>query len=176
MGTVAENGNGCGNGCEKNFMKNTWLSENFLIPLHRQNQGLKAGRCPIIGSNNFIKPLSNIKNGNNKNKLSKRESTIHQQVRLWLWRCRLQLQLVVRRVISDDFLYWRVWHRHGGSGHSYARFPNMGCRQRSTYRKFQRPHQVALGSLSPLVALWRTHHRTCSCALLLGSSWDGLYR
>ena len=23
MGTVAENGNGCGNGCEKNFMKNT---------------------------------------------------------------------------------------------------------------------------------------------------------
>ena len=23
MGTVAENGNGCGTGCEKNFMKNT---------------------------------------------------------------------------------------------------------------------------------------------------------
>ena len=23
MGTVAENGNGCGNGCRKNFMKNT---------------------------------------------------------------------------------------------------------------------------------------------------------
>ena len=23
IGTVAENGNGCGNGCEKNFMKNT---------------------------------------------------------------------------------------------------------------------------------------------------------
>ena len=67
MGTVAENGNGCGNGCEKNFMKNTWLSENFLISLHRQNQGLKAGRCPNIDSNNFIKPLSNIKNGNNKN-------------------------------------------------------------------------------------------------------------
>ena len=52
--------------------------------MHRQNQGCKAGRRPVIDSNNFVKPFSNIKNGNNKIKFFKRESTFCKQVRPWL--------------------------------------------------------------------------------------------
>lgn len=39
MGTVAKNGNGCGNDCETFSLKNTFFKLHALLPLHHLNEG-----------------------------------------------------------------------------------------------------------------------------------------
>ena len=59
MGTVAKNGNGCGNGCEKKILLTLdYQSANLYLCIVK-SEGLKAGRRPWLDTANLVKTYQN---------------------------------------------------------------------------------------------------------------------
>ena len=61
VGTVAKNGNGCGNGCEEIFTFFSCFSTEFTLSLHREKQRKLIARMLHIFKNKYGNNLNNDK-------------------------------------------------------------------------------------------------------------------